>query len=75
MTALLYVLKHPLQALRGSNKSRASVEETNKAAARKFRAGTRKIMSPQERQAFLKSSEYGRITGVADKPQESDFSL
>lgn len=41
--------------------------QENKAAARKFRAGTGRVMNPTERQAFLKNSEYGKVVGVADK--------
>lgn len=51
---------------RTRNKYRNALEQKNKAAARKFRAGSKAVMTFEERQEFIKNSEYGKLTGLAD---------
>lgn len=62
---LVAALKRLFQPLELKVRSCTSIKEANKAAARKFRAGSKTIMTSEERQAFLRDSEYGRLAGVS----------
>lgn len=48
------------------------VTEESRKEARKYQAGSKQIMTAEERQEFLRTSKYGRIIGVAKYLKKKD---
>lgn len=42
-----------------------STEDSCRKAAAKIKAGSRVVMTPEQRREYLKNSEYGRLTGLS----------
>lgn len=72
MTELLYFFQAPLRVLSDLVKHSTPDRQDTKVAARKFSAGSKKIMTAAERQDFLRNSYYGRVLGVSSKLENQE---